>query len=243
MSFKNYLIESYNDKMLMERHDIVLQQIIDALDGGHIDYDDGKADFDIGTLINQPKLKGLGVAIRKGTKAGARLGQTKDGKYSIVIDTDKMPARQDLDALLASKDIYAAFGIAYKDYMKNYFDKTKEYDISDTEKHIQHNNRDGFEGYYQDLMKGISEYTGQYDAAVGELDKELETVAHSGRQMALELAKQKLRDEYIGASDKDFISKIMKLPQAEFSGSLNKDWKTKLESRLGSYYTSKFGGA
>lgn len=239
MSFKHYLIESHSTRLL-EKHDIVLQQIIDALDNGHVDFSDDKITFDIGTLINQPKLKGLGVAIRKGNAKAVRLGQNKDGGHSIVIDTDKMPARQDIDGLMASKDVYGQFGTAYNKYMNTYFDKTKEYDVSDTEKFLQHNNRDGFEGFYQDLLKGIEDHTSQFTSAVSELDKELDSNAHTGRKMALEQAKKKLRDEYIGATDKDFISKILKLPQAEFSNNLDKTWKSKLEGRLGSYYTSKF---
>lgn len=238
MSFKQFLIESHTQKLL-EKHDVVLQQIIDALDDGHVEYGEDKIDFDIGNLINQPKLKGLGVAIRKG-KAGVRLGQNKAGGHSIVIGTDKMPSRQDIDGLLASKDVYGQFGNAYSKYMKTYFDKNKEYDITDTEKFIQHNNRDGFEGSYSDLLKGIEDHTSQYTKAVSELDKELEGNAHSGRAMALEQAKKKLRDEYIGASDKDFIGKVMKLPQAEFSNALDKEWRAKLDGRLGNYYASKF---
>ncbi|WAX21621.1 hypothetical protein [Stenotrophomonas phage RAS14] len=238
MSFKTFLIEGYTQKLL-EKHDVVLQQIIDALDDGHIDYSEDKIDFDIGSLINQPKLKGLGVAIRKGGK-GVRLGQNKNGGHSIVIGTDRIPARQDIDGLLASKDVFGQFGTAYNKYMNTYFDKTKEYDVTDTEKFIQHNNRDGFEGFYNELLKGIQDHTGQYDQAISELDKELESNAHAGRKMALEQAKKKLRDEYIGATDKDFISKVLKLPQAEFSNNLDKDWRSKLEGRLGSYYASKY---
>lgn len=239
MSFKNFLIESHTQKLL-ERHDLVLQQIIDAIDNGHVDFSDDKIDFDIGTLINQPKLKGLGVAIRKGGAKAVRLGQNKDGKHSIVIDTDKIPARQDIDGLLASKDVYGGFGSAYNKYMNTYFDKTKEYDATNTEKHLQHNNRDGFEGFYNGLLQGIEDHTSQYTTAVSELDKELESNAHAGRKMALEQAKKKLRDEYIGATDKDFISKVLKLPQGEFSNTLDKTWKAKLEGRLGSYYASKY---
>lgn len=241
MSFKNYLIEQHSHKLL-ERHDIVLQQIIDMIDSGHIDYAEDKVDFDIGTLIGQPKLKGLGVAIRKSADKSkkVRLGQREDGGYAIVIDTDEIPVRQDIDALLSSKDVYGQFGSAFNRYMKTYFDKTKEYDSTKNEVLAQTNNRDAFEGYYSELLKGIGEYRTEYDSAVGEIDKELGTVAHSGRKLSLELAKQKLRDEYIGATDKDFISKVMKLPNAKFGDNLNKDWKAKLEARLGSYYGANF---
>ncbi len=75
MSFINYLIEQKEIQVLTEKHDLVLQQIIDAIDSSHIDYSEDNIRFDIGSVTGQPKLKGLGLLIRKAQEDQVRLGK------------------------------------------------------------------------------------------------------------------------------------------------------------------------
>jgi hypothetical protein len=242
MRLIQYLVEQSNQKLL-ENHELVLQQVIDGIDDGHVDCAEDRMTFNIGNLINQPKLKGLDVIVRKMApgESPIRLAQNKDGNFVIVIDTDELPNRSDLDSYLSSKEIYGGFGQAYNSYIGKHFDPTKEYDKNDTEKHLDFNNRDGFEKSFMELLKGIEDTNGKYNQSLTELDKEGENVAHHGRKQTLELARQNLRDEYIGKDAKEFIAKVLKLPQAEFSNSLDKTWRGKLDSRLSNYYDSKFG--
>ena len=240
MRFTQYLIES-RTQLINEKHELVLQKVIDGVDDGHVEYSDSKIVFDIGEISETPKLRGLQLVIRAGSKDDIKLGRTKEGNHAIVIDTTgNMPGRQEIDTFLASKTIYAGFQKAYTTYVQNFFDHSKEYDKSDTETKLSANTRESFEEAYSDLIHAISEHNGKYTQTVAELDKELEKLANTGRKKAIELAKENLRDEYLGKSDKEFISKAMALPEAAFAKHLDKDWKAKLESRLTNYYNSKY---
>lgn len=239
MSFINYLIEQKEIQVLTEKHDLVLQQIIDAIDSSHIDYSEDNIRFDIGSVTGQPKLKGLGLLIRKAQEDQVRLGKKGD-EYCIVIDAESLPSRKELDIFLSGQEVYGQFANAYQSYMTNYFDKTKEYDITDTQRKLATNNRDSFEEYYTKLLQAITDHTGQYETALGDIDSQVAAMGNHGKKLALELAKENLRNEFIGKDSNDFVSKVLKLPGAEFVNDLDKTWKEKLESRLSSLYSGKY---
>ncbi len=240
MNFINYLIETRSKPQnLTEKYDLVLQQVIDGVDNGHVDYLDSKITFDIGEISDTPKLRGLKLVIRQGKSDSIKLGHSKDDTYAIVIDTTQpLPERKSIDTFLASKQVYAGFKKAYENYVNNHHDKNKEYDSNDVENRVKHNSRESFEENYNGLIEAIRGQNKQYLAAVAEIDKELDNIANVGRKHALILAKEKLKDDYLGKSDKEFISKSLALPEAEFSKHLEKEWKEKLESRLKSYYNA-----
>lgn len=243
MRLTDYLIETHkNARPLMEKHELVLQKVIDAVDHGHVEYGDSKIAFDIGDISDTPKLRGLKLVIRPAGENSIKLGQSKDGNYAIVIHTTgDMPGRQDIDTFLASKEIYAGFRRAYEKYVKNFHDHDKEYEENETQQRVAANSRDNFEGAYNELLQGIGEHSKKYTDAVKEIDKEMDKIANVGRKKSLELAKDNLKMEYLGKDAKEFVSKVMQLPQAEFTKHLDKEWKEKLESRLANYYGSSYG--
>lgn len=240
MSFINYLIETrLKEQNLSEKHDLVLQQVIDGVDNGHVDYLGSKISFDIGEISDTPKLRGLKLVIRPGKTDSVKLGHAKDDTYAIVIDTtEALPEREAIDTFLAGKKVYAGFKKAYEKYIKNHFDSSKEYEPNDVENKVKHNSRDTFEDSYTGLIEAIRGQNEKYMAAVAEIDKELDNIANIGRKQALVLAKGKLKEEYLGKTDKEFISKAMALPEADFAKHLEKEWKEKLEARLKSYYNA-----
>lgn len=242
MRFTSFLIESRKNEILTEKHDLVLQKVLDAVDNGHVEYSDTKISFDIGQMTNSPKLQGLKLVIRPGGEDSVKLGQAKDESYAIVITTKgDMPGRQDIDTFLATKPVYAGFKKAFKTYVSKYHDHEKEYEPSATDLQVKSNSREGFEESYNDLMTAASKHFKKYTDSVAEIDKEMSQIANVGRKKALELAKENLRDEYIGKNAKEFISKIYALPEAEFNQHLDKAWKEKLESRLTSFYNGQVG--
>lgn len=242
MRFTSYLIETHNKpKIINEKHDLVLQKVLDAVDNGHVEYGDNKISFDIGDMSDTPKLQGLKLIIRAGNSNDIKLGRDRDGNYAIVIHTtEAMPAREQIDTFLAGKKIYTGFKKAYEQYVKNFHDHDKEYEPNDTETKLKANSRDSFEGTYNDLITAVREQHKKYTEATAEIDKELGKIANVGRKKALELAKEKLRDDYLGKNEKEFISKIMALPEAKFAQHLDKEWKAKLEARLTSFYNSSY---
>lgn len=244
MRFTSFLIESRKNEILTEKHDLVLQKVLDAVDNGHVEYSDTKIAFDIGQMTDSPKLRGLKLVIRPGAEDSVKLGQAKDESFAIVITTKgDMPGRQDIDTFLATKPVYAGFKRAFKTYVSKYHDHDKEYDPSNTDKRVQSNSREGFEGAYNDLMTAASKHHKKYTDAIAEIDKEMGMIANVGRKKALELAKDNLRDEYIGKNAKEFISKIYGLPEADFNNHLDKQWKEKLEARLTSFYNGNYGNS
>lgn len=242
MRFTQFLIEDRkNVTPLVEKHDLVLQKILDAVDDGHVEYSDSKIMFDIGEMSDTPKLKGLKLVIRAGKSGDIRLGRDSEGNYAIVIDsTGNMPGRQDIDTFLASKPVYAGFKKAYEDYIKNHFDGDKDYGMNDTETKLKANSRENFEEGYSDLVAAVRELHTKYMSAVSEIDKELSSMANVGRKKSLELAKEHLKADYLGKSDKEFISKCLALPEAEFVKHLEKPMRAKLEARLTSFYKSNY---
>ncbi|QDJ96508.1 hypothetical protein Xoosp13_322 [Xanthomonas phage Xoo-sp13] len=242
MRFTQFLVEdATKSRPLVEKHDLVLQKILDAVDEGHVEYSDDKISFDIGDMSDTPKLKGLKLVIRAGKSGNIKLGRDREGNYAIVIDTtDNMPGRQDIDTFLASKPIYAGFKKAYENYIKNHFDSEKDYGMNDTQTKLQANSRENFEEGYGELIASVREQHQQYTKAVAEIDKELSQIANLGRKKSLELAKENLKAEYLGKTDKEFVSKTLSLPEAAFVKHLDKQWREKLEARLSSFYNSNY---
>lgn len=243
MRFTSYLIETHKHaRTLMEKHELVLQKVIDAVDNGHVEYGDSKISFDIGDISDTPQLSGLKLVIRPAASDEIKLGRDKDGRYAIVINTTSdMPGRMDIDTFLASKPIYAGFQKAYETYVKNYHDHSKEVTPNATQQKVAANSRENFEGAYTGLMHAIGEHTKKYHDSIKQIDAEIDKIANIGRKKTLELAKDNLRDEFLGKDAKEFVAKVMKLPAAEFTKHLDKTWKEKLESRLSNYFTSTYG--
>lgn len=242
MRFTSYLIETHNTPhTLMEQHELVLQKVIDAVDNGHVEYGDSKISFDIGNISDTPQLRGLKLVIRPAQHDDIKLGRAKDGTYAIVIHTtEDMPGRKDIDTFLASKPIYAGFRRAYEKYVKNFHDHSKKYEPNETQQKVAANSRDNFEGSYTELMQAVAEHNKKYTDSIKEIDKEMDKIANVGRKKTLELAKEQLKADYLGKNAKEFVSKVMQLPQADFTKHLEKEWKEKLESRLVNYYGSTY---
>lgn len=240
MRFISYLLET-RSVPLVEKHDLVLQKVIDALDNSHVEYSDSKILFDVGDVSGTPKLKGLKIVIRPGSEDTVRLGRGRGGEYAIVVSTKGgLPGRQEIDSFLSGAEVYAGFQKAYTDYVTNFHDHDKEYDKSDTESQIQMNSRDEFEGCYNTLVAAVKDHCAKYHDSVKELDNEANRIANVGKKSAIELAKTRLKDDMIGADANAFVVKVLKFPEADFSKHLDKEWKERLSSRLSNYYTQNF---
>lgn len=240
MNFKNYLIETHlAERILHENHELVLQKMIDSLDYSHVDYDTSKIMFDMGSVTGTPKLSGLKVVIRPSSQDAIRLGRNGEGNYTIVVDTTSdMPNRADIDTFLSGKEVYAGFAKVYQQYVSKHFDGSKEYDQTPTEKSLEINSREGFEDGYENLIASLRNTTKQYQDATKELDNKIKSMGNIGKKASLELAKGKLRDDYFGKSEKEFLSKVYGMDDANFVNMLSPEWKQKLESRLTQYYGS-----
>jgi hypothetical protein len=240
MNFKSFLINN-NKTILNENHELTLQKIIDSIDDKHVDYSDNKITFDVGEVAEIPKLKGLNIIIRKSNKDSVRLGKDTNGRYSIVVDSSsKLPDRTDIDKFLSSVKIYKGVSQAYKKYINLYFDNKKESKLTDTEENVLLNNRTSFEDAYNSIIKNIRDKHDEYTATIAEIDKELHKNANVGKKHSLELAKNKIKNEYIGKDSNEFLSKVKKLPAATILNKLDKEWLAKFDSRIKSFYNTNY---
>ncbi len=232
MRFITYLLESKN-QMLIEKHDLVLQKIIDSIDNSHIDYSTDRIQFDLGTVSGSAKLRGLKMVIKPGQSDKTYLSRTKDGKIAIVISTtEDLPGRQDIDSFLSTNAVYDGFRDAYLQYLNNFHDHNKEYEETDSDIELSLNNRDSFEGKYNDIIEVVKLHLKKYNDVIGELDQEGANIGNIGRKLAIADAKKRIRKEFLGNNSKEFISKILNMPEADFVKYLNRDWRSKLEARL-----------
>jgi len=100
--------------------------------------------------------------------------------------------------------------------------------------------KESFEDGYEALITAIEEQFKMYEAALADLQRQEDGTVHVLKKTALQSAKAKLKDEYFGKTEKEFIKKMYKLPEAEFVTYLEKEALNKLNQRLQNYYEQKF---
>jgi len=235
MKFLDYLLEGAEKKNTVM---LVLQKIIDMVDDGHVDYSEDEISINIGKLIKDKKYYDFKIIIQKGTPHNVRLAQTTDdGKYVIVIDAPRLPAREKIDTFLSKTATVSKFIPAFQKYLDKYHkvDDTVEASTS-YEKGKQVNTRSNFEKKYKELNASIKSKLEDYEKAKADIEDEMEDTGLSGRREVLKLSLDTLKKEYLGSNAKEFVSKMLKLADEDFVTHLDKELKNKLTTRLTDFY-------
>lgn len=235
MKFLDYLIEGAEKK---NKALIVLQKIIDMVDDGHVDYSEDEISINIGKLIKDKNYYDLKIIIQKGNSHNVRLAQTTDDqKYVIVIDATRLPAREKIDTFLSKTATVNKFIPEFQKYLDKYHKQDDSVEAATSyEKSKTVNTRSTFESKYKELNDIIQNKLEEYNAAKDELEQEIEDTGVPGRKEVLRLSLDTLKKEYLGSSAKEFVSKMLKLADADFVDHLEKDMKNKLTKRLADYY-------
>lgn len=236
MNFKQFLIEfTINNK-----YELAYNKLIYALDDAHVTTKDSYYEFNLGSVIKDAALKGLTVRVQKGPKEEVKLGRHKDGRTVMVIFAKELPERSKIDTLLSdSKAIMTGF-VDELEKFTHIYKSDEEQTPSNHEKRHELLNKDTFEKKYEELMKAVEQKFEEYDSVLQDLKDQSEKTVSAFKMASLESAKKKLKEDYFGTSEKEFIKKMLKLPEADFIVHLEKEMLAKLNKRLENYYEQKF---
>lgn len=236
MNFKQFLIEF----AINNRYELAYNKLIYALDDAHVTTKDSYYEFNLGSVIKDSAYNGLTVRIQRGPKEQVKLGRHSDGRNVMVMYAKELPERSKIDSLLSdNKDLLNGF-IDELEKFTHIYKGDKEQKLSKQEKRHELLNKDSFEKRYEEFIKAVDQKFEEYDTVLKDLKDQSEKTVSAFKMASLESAKQKLKADYFGATEKEFIKKMFKLPEAEFIDSLEKEMVDKLTKRLENYYEQKF---
>lgn len=235
MRFKNYLIENASNGV----HSITYQKLLMALDTAHISKTENSYEFNLGAVVKDSSLFGLIVKIKTGKSLSVKLGKTASGKYVIEIIVDELPDRMEIDSLMSSNKSLMNKFIECVSYYKSTVKGASTHSPTKQEKVESYYDKGNIEKSYDDLISDIESRIKEYKIASKELQLERDTTVNAAKKNTLDLAIEKLKSEYIGNNEAEFIKKIKSLPSAEFLTHLEKDSIKKILKRLESYYNQK----
>lgn len=230
---KDFLIEQYSNKTINSAQ-LILQRIIDMADDGHLEYSDERITINIGRLIKNKQLNNLSLIIRKNSTPNIRMGIDNDENNVIVIDTKTLPKREKIDSFLAHARYFDRIVEKINEYLTKYHKENDSDEESSYEKRQNNNSRESFENNFAELKSKINDSVQEYKKSKKSLEREMNSTGAPSRKEMLTLAIKKLKDDILGATSKEFISKTLK--DVDFVNHLDKEWKNKLISRLEDYY-------
>ena len=234
MRFSTFLAEKANTN---NEAIFVLHKIISLIDNGHVDVSDSDIRFSVGHLIKQGALNELRVVIRKGSTEQVRVGVDKNGKAAIVVDTKELPDRKSIDTLLSKKPVFDGFVAAFKSYMDTHHNHDAEYEKHENEVALE--NEGGFNENYEALIAEFKEKNiDVFEKTNAELNSYLETEATDLNSESVKGSIENIKRDILGTTETEFINIVKKLDTYKKFEGVSKELKTKLDSRLKSYFQS-----
>jgi hypothetical protein len=242
-SFKEHLLNEFaNVKPVETEAMLLLQKIIDMSDDGHVDYSPKAIKINVGRLTKNKKYNGLNIYIIRGT-GSPKLGRHNDEEsHAIFLYSTKLPNRENIDTFLSHQERSSAFKRLFtKFYNDAVFDDREDEEGTEYEQASELNTRPAFEKAYVDLVNKLNDMLDGYTIAKKELDDRIENAnADLGHKAALELGVDKLKKDMVGENPNSFKAKAIELFGKDRYKLLDKEYRTKLDSRLTDYYEHKF---
>lgn len=238
MGFKKFLIEKSSS-----RHELTYQKLLIAIDDAHVSKGENFYEFNLGAVVDDSTLSKLFVRVQKSDNMDVKLGSFKDGRGKvIVVYTDKLPSRKEIDTLLSTnKAIMAKFISALNKFSSEFVgDSTEDVKMTKREKLASHDPSEDFEENYEKLIDAVENKKKEYDMVVAELDKDEEVTVNQLKKASIKAAKDKLNKEFFGNSEEEFVKAVLKMAEAQFVKSVDKELQDKLKNRLENYYQQKF---
>lgn len=236
MNFKQFLIE----RNLHSRHELTFHKLLSSIDTAHIDKKDNYYEFNLGMVTKDSTLNDLMMRVQQGAEPCVKFGQHKDGRMFVTMFVKKLPERGNIDSMLG-KDEKTMHGFVHA--LNRFFDEYEhDTDVNKMSSHEHKerlDNKRSFEQKYAELLTAIDKQTEEYNTAVKEVEKYGES-ANVFKKTAAESAKNKLKLDYFGSNQKEFVKKMLKLPEGQFIEHLDKETMKKLQKRLENYYEYKF---
>lgn len=233
MSFIDFLIE-YVDNTSNEA-DIVLHQILHNVDDAHVDYGDGRLDFNVGIMIKRSSYSDLYFTILRDDNEAVKLAKNnrKDG-FTLVITTPSFPKREKIDTFLSKKSMYGKVKEAMQLFIKEYYDDSSEFETEyESDKDV--NSPKSFEKMYNSVVNQMKEKIRDYKQIAAGIREEIDATGDESHKLVLVRSLDKLRDEYFGDTFKIFKKRAtdnLELDLTRFT----KEYKKKFDDRLEDFY-------
>lgn len=242
MGFNSFL--NLTEGQMANKASLIMQAFIDNIGSSHYKKDDDSITFNVGRTIKISKYSNLRLIVRERDSENIRLGKSNDGSFAIVVDTESLPDITNMDEFLEGNKVMPQV----VDCIEKYIEYKKSHKINDDEdvskmtkyeKDKHYNSKEAFEETYQKLIQALNEKIEQFEQMSKNFKEQIEKTQNPSRKVTLELAIDKLKNDYIGKSDKDFMSmayKELDKISPDFKNSLDKDNKKILEDRLKQFY-------
>jgi hypothetical protein len=233
MNFRDFLIERVDNTG--NEADIVLHQIVHNADEAHIDYADGRLDFNIGIMTKRSSYSDLYMTIIRDSKESVELGKNnkKDG-FTIVIQTTSFPKREKIDTFLSNKGVYDKVKKQLQLFIQEYYDDSSEFETEyESDKDV--NSPRSFEKMYNNVVNDMKKKIKEYKGIASGIREEIEATGDESHKQVLIKSLDTLRDEYFGDTFKIFKKRAtedMELDLTRFT----KEYKKKFDTRLEDFY-------
>jgi len=220
---------------------LIYQAFIDNLETAHYNKKDGSMSFNIGKAAKIAKFADLELVLREAPTQNIRLAKrTNSDNFAIVIDTKAIPNIGELESKLESPQIMRPVVQAIETYLgyKRKSPTNSDY-LTDYEKTKHYNQKEVFEENYQKLVDRLREKYSELEKMISNFEQQKEKTDNSSRKVTLDMAIDKLKNEYLGKTYKEFSSKAYKIldeVNPDFKENLDKEHKNILDSRLKQFY-------
>lgn len=235
MNFINFLVERIDN--MDNEADMVLHQVVDNVDEAHVNYEDGRLDFNIGIMIKRSGYSRLYMTILDSETNSIRLAKNTDpdkGGYTIVINTTEFPARTDIDKLLMEK-LYKGVKQEIMRFIETYQNKDDEDFKTTYESDKEINTPEKFEAMYKEVTSEMEERIKDYKGIARGINFDIDNTYDEAKKATLVRSLNTLRDEYFG----DTFKKFKKIAGEDLNIDLtrfNKEYKAKFDNRLEDFY-------
>lgn len=233
MNLKQFLIEKINNTA--NEADIVLHEIMSNIDTSHVDYSEGRLDFNVGIMVKRSSYSRLFMTILADDEFSCKLAKNLKRKgLSIVISTPTYPKRMEVDSFLSNKKIYNKVKEVLVQFIDEFMEDDDEFRVT-YEENKEINTDEKFEELYMQVIEEMKERVEEYKKIRDDMNNELERTANEARKETLIRGMEKLKDEYFGNTFKKFkkiAGETMDVDLTRFQ----KEFKQKFDQRLEDFY-------
>ena len=234
MKFTEYLIENF--VALTEMEHTLYQMVIDNVDNTHVEYYKDHLLFNLGHTIHDSRFDKLEVMVVKDDLKRVKLARRGE-KFVVVIYSPKFPTRMGIDTMLAGdRTIKAGFMKAVKRFAKDHYKPDENAEKHPVEHEKEFSTKRNVEKAYKELIAEIKKIEDEYKSGVRELEKKLVGNHSLGHAETVRVAIDSLKDDLLGNTPDEFMSKVKKLDGYKFLAHVEKETKEMIEARLVSYY-------
>jgi hypothetical protein len=220
---------------------LIYEALVDNIQSAHYEQREDMIIFNVGKATSMSAFTGLDLIIKKCKKPVSGLARRKStGGYLILLCVTELPNITDMQSFLEKSNISTKLINGIRRYMElGLDDRSNDSFSTDYEKNKHYNTSDVFEKMYQKIVKEIRSKVEEMERVISSFEKQKEETGNPSRKATLTLAIDKLKEDYLGTSFRDFMKKVNNIIEeidSSFMENLDKENKKLLESRLKQLY-------